>query len=108
MKRTIVLIILVFAITPLLFPVNAQSGGMGPRRTPPLDQSLMQFKEAGIWYFLCISPTYLQRIPPHYQTYGPPPPPCCPMPTTPLMHPPKVKQTLIKPRLVSPVPVQYR
>src|SRR5271157_6588737 len=52
--------------------VNA--GGYG--QMPPLDESLIGMKEQGVWYFLCDAPIFFYRIPPHYATFGPPPPPC--------------------------------
>jgi len=45
---------------------------------PPLDPTLMGFKDQGIWYFLCTAPVFCERIPAHYLTYGPPPPQCPP------------------------------
>lgn len=56
---------------------------------PPLDPTLMGWKEQGVWYFLCTSPIRGARIPPHYLTYGPPPVPYCPPP--PVMYGPPVK-----------------
>lgn len=47
---------------------------------PPLDPTLMGFKDQGVWYFLCAAPIHIERIPPHYLTYGPPPVPYCPPP----------------------------
>lgn len=41
---------------------------------PPLDPVLSGFKDQGVWYFLCTAPYYPVRIPPHYLTFGPPPP----------------------------------
>ncbi|MFH1115644.1 MAG: hypothetical protein V1792_17180 [Pseudomonadota bacterium] len=107
MNHKILLTLIALALIPSLLSIDAHSGGMGRPQAPPLDQTLMGFKETGVWYFLCASPTYLQRIPPHYATYGPPPPPCCPIPPAPFMCPQKVGPTLIKPKLVSPIPVRY-
>ena len=53
--------------------------GFGP---PPVDWSMMAFKEQGVWYFLCEAPVYLYRIPPHFLTFAPPPP-CWPTPPCP-------------------------
>jgi hypothetical protein len=63
----------------LLSGVSFAGGGAGGYG-PPLDQELMGFKEHGAWYFLCTAPAYPYRIGPHYRTYGPPPPPCGPVP----------------------------
>ena len=110
MRYTIVRYVLAVALAATIMPIDAYSGGTGRFRTPPLDQHLMGFKEQGVWYFPCIAPTHLHRIPPHYATYGPPPPPCCPPPIHPPMYPPKVKQALVKPKLMAPpaMPVRYR
>jgi len=62
----------------------AQAGGSLARRGPALDYTLMAFKEQGIWYFLCCAPEYGLRIPPHYLTFGPPPPHYCPPPCAPV------------------------
>ncbi len=66
----------------LLLPgLSAAAGPLPPPgfSQPPLDLSLMAFKEQGAWYFLCEAPVYLYRIPPHVLTFAPPPP-CWPMP----------------------------
>lgn len=57
-------------------------------QTPPLDYTLMGFKEQGAWYFPCVAPEFPKRIPPHYQTYGPPPPPCSGGHCAPIAPPP--------------------
>lgn len=74
-----------FAITGMCAWTSWASGPGGPAAMAPapLDPVLMGFKEEGVWYFLCEAPAYLHRIPPHFQTYGPPPPPCCPIPLAP-------------------------
>lgn len=69
----------VIAVAMMLSPMALNAGGFAPAYGPPLDTSLMAFKEQGAWYFLCEAPTYPYRIPPHYLTYGPPPP-CGPVP----------------------------
>lgn len=80
----------------LLGLVNLSSSFQrGPAvKTPPLDPTLMAWKEQGAWYFLCEAPIYQHRIPPHYLTFGPPPP-CCPPPMcppgTPYSPPAKVR-----------------
>jgi hypothetical protein len=79
----------------LVFATNAFSGGTPdltgqPGFTPPLDPTLMGFKEHGTWYFLCYSPISGQRIPPHYMTFAPPPKPYCPPPNVPMVPPQKV------------------
>lgn len=59
----------------LLSAAFCLAGGPRPTYMPaPLDESLMAFKEQGVWYFLCEAPMFPYRIPVHYQTYGPPPP----------------------------------
>lgn len=63
-----------------------RAGGSGRyTQSPPLDHSLMGFKEQGVWYFPCAAPEHQPRIPPHYATYGPPPPPYCAPPCAPAM-----------------------
>lgn len=81
---------LVFLAVVSVFPGVSWSGGPGTMRPAPLDPVLMGFKEQGVWYFLCTAPEYCYRIPPHFQTYGPPPPPCCPVPLIPVPPPRKV------------------
>jgi len=61
----------------------AHAGGAKVMGPPPLDPALMGFKESGVWYFPCTAPVYLWRIPPHYLTYAPLPPPCVPVPCPP-------------------------
>lgn len=86
MKKNLLLaLVAVIALT--FIPVDCFAGG-GPRpMSPPLDPTLMGFKEQGVWYFPCVAPVYRWRIPPHYLTYAPPPPPC--MPPVPCAPPPK-------------------
>ncbi len=72
-------------------PLICQGGGSGKGGLPPLDYSLMGFKDQGVWYFLCTAPAYPVRIGPHFQTYGPPPPPC---PVPPCAFPPPPKRTM--------------
>jgi hypothetical protein len=69
----------VIAAAIMLSSAVVNAGGFAPAYGPPLDASLMAFKEQGVWYFLCEAPTYPYRITPHYLTYGPPPP-CGPVP----------------------------
>jgi hypothetical protein len=61
------------------------AGGTSPAHAlyppqPPLDPVLMGFKDQGVWYFPCVAPVNLYRVPPHYLTFAPPPPPCDPVP----------------------------
>jgi hypothetical protein len=64
------------------------AGGPGPgMQGPALDYTLMGMKEQGVWYFPCCAPEYTKRIAPHYQTYGPPPPPYCGVPCAPVAPP---------------------
>lgn len=85
--------VLALVLALILAPLSSYSGG--PRQTlPPLDHSLTAFKEIGVWYFLCVAPTYHHRIPPHFETYGPPPPPCYPMPCAPPRVPGNVSSPL--------------
>lgn len=79
MVRTVALFILALALATALHPISAVAAPPAHQRTPPLDHTLMAFKEQGVWYFLCTAPLYCQRIPPHVQTYAPPPPPCFPV-----------------------------
>lgn len=75
------LAVVLFAITALLeLCTVSHGGGTGGASSPPLDPTLMGMKEHGAWYFLCVAPTFPCRIPPHYMTYGPPPPQYCPPP----------------------------
>lgn len=75
---SIFMVLMVMAGWVILSHGIAGGPGMGHRhaQTPPLDYTLMGFKEQGAWYFPCVAPEFPKRIPPHYQTYGPPPPPC--------------------------------
>ena len=85
------LAIAVFAVT--FFAAMSIAGGPGgSTQGPPLDYTLMGFKEQGVWYFPCCAPVYNQRIPPHYLTYGPPPPPYCPPPCAPAGPPPMIRK----------------
>ncbi len=79
------LTVVLITITVLLqLCASSYGGGTGGASTPPLDTTLMGMKEHGAWYFLCVAPTFPCRIPPHYLTYGPPPPPYCPPPCAPV------------------------
>lgn len=81
-----ILTILLIAMTGL-----SLGGGNGPyQQGPELDHTLMGFKEQGAWYFPCVAPQYPVRFGPAYVTYGPPPPPCGPVPCAPAL-PMKVK-----------------
>ncbi len=83
--------IIIFAVIVLTqFAPTCGAGAPAGAYGPPLDESLMAFKEQGVWYFLCIAPAYPYRIAPQYATYGPPPPPCGPVPCAPIMPPRKV------------------
>ncbi|MGC8660066.1 MAG: hypothetical protein ACP5U1_13435 [Desulfomonilaceae bacterium] len=76
MGRMLSILAVMFALmSPLCF-AGGPGGQGGAMQGPPLDYTLMGFKEQGAWYFLCTAPEYCKRIPPHYQTYGPPPPYC--------------------------------
>jgi hypothetical protein len=81
--KTLTLVSITIAVL-LQLCAAAHGGGKGGASTPPLDTTLMGMKEHGAWYFLCVAPTFPCRIPPHYLTYGPPPPycppPCMPAP----------------------------
>ncbi len=91
MKNKLILFIIVAALALMLHPfVCCAETGAGKGKEPPLDVSLMGFKDQGIWYFLCEAPTYPVRIGPHYLMYGPPPP-CCPPPGVRQGYPCKVK-----------------
>lgn len=81
-KRTVFIGVIVISFCFLQTPANA--GGTPHLAGPALDYTLMGFKEQGVWYFLCCAPTYGCRIPPHYLTIGPPPPPYCPPPCVPV------------------------
>jgi hypothetical protein len=80
----ITLLVAAIAIT-MLAPENAQAGARERRNEPQVDHQLMAFKTTGMWYFLCEAPLVQARVPPHYLTAWPAPPPCGPMP---LMAPP--------------------
>ncbi|AFM27098.1 hypothetical protein [Desulfomonile tiedjei] len=77
------IVVLFTAICIVAASFLAYAGGNSRVHQPPLDVSLMAFKEQGAWYFLCTAPAFPYRIPPHYATYGPPPPPCGPVPCAP-------------------------
>lgn len=79
MIRTVALFFLALTLATALYPISAVAGPPAHQRTPPLDHTLMAFKEQGAWYFLCTAPLYCQRILPHIQTYAPPPPLCFPV-----------------------------
>ncbi len=66
----------------LLSPMLSTAGGNPVVAGPMLDETLMGMKEQGVWYFLCTAPAYPYRIPPHFMTFGPPPPPCVEPPGT--------------------------
>jgi hypothetical protein len=80
---------LLFVASVLLFlglPGSVHAGSAGKRQaSPPLDHTLMAFKQQGIWYFLCDAPIPTGGIPPSYLSYFPPPPPCGPIPYPPAM-----------------------
>ncbi len=83
MKGKLIRSLFAAIIVTVVLTLSAFAGPSGRSGPPALDASLMAFKEIGIWYFLCVAPEYPCRIPPHYQTYGPPPPPCAPPPCGP-------------------------
>jgi len=93
-----VLAVMVLATSCL--PTDSLAGGRGPRGSARLDDTLMGFKEQGIWYFLCTAPVFDQRIPPHYLTYGPPPPNYCPPPVP--VTPRKAKICPVGPGMARP------
>jgi hypothetical protein len=76
-------VVLIAIVVVLQLCAASHSGGTRGASTPPLDTTLMGMKEHGAWYFLCVAPTFPCRIPPHYLTYGPPPPEYCPPPCAP-------------------------
>lgn len=83
---------MLFAIAAIVMAaaITCMAGGPGKHlQGPPLDHTLMGFKEQGVWYFPCVAPEHHPRIPPHYATYGPPPPPYCAPPCAPV-GPPQV------------------
>ncbi|MCL5123271.1 MAG: hypothetical protein M1511_02000 [Deltaproteobacteria bacterium] len=84
LKSILIVMIVLMGLTmsPMCF-AGGPGGPGGAMQGPPLDYTLMGFKEQGAWYFLCTAPEYPKRIPPHYQTYGPPPPPYCGIPCAP-------------------------
>jgi hypothetical protein len=84
--KKVLYLLAIVASASLFSPMLVKAGGSVAAYGPPLDASLMAFKEQGVWYFLCEAPTYPYRIPPHYLTYGPPPP-CCPVPLGPPVAP---------------------
>lgn len=91
MKNKLILFIIIAALVITVLPLLAWAETKADReKNPPLDVSLMGFKDQGVWYFLCEAPAYPVRIGPHYLTYGPPPP-CCPPPGNRPGYPCKVK-----------------
>ena len=82
-KRPMISFILMICLL-MMVPNVPEAGGARPGCAPPqLDTSLMGFKEQGVWYFPCVAPVYLYRIPPHVLTVAPPPVPCGPVPCVP-------------------------
>ena len=79
----------VLTLVVMVSVVVCRAGGpAGHMQGPPLDHTLMGMKEQGVWYFPCVAPEFNPRIPPHYATYGPPPPPYCAPPCGPVGPPP--------------------
>ncbi len=76
-------LVAIMILMTLLLGSVCYAGGQRVAYGPPLDETLMAFKEQGVWYFLCEAPVYPYRIPPHYLTFAPPPPPYCPVPCAP-------------------------
>ncbi|MGO8821656.1 MAG: hypothetical protein ACLQO6_10570 [Desulfomonilaceae bacterium] len=91
---SILLAMIVFVgLTMVAVSFAGGSGGPGgAMQGPPLDYTLMGFKDEGVWYFPCCAPEFTHRIPPHYQTYGPPPPPYCGVPGAPCAPPPMIRK----------------
>jgi hypothetical protein len=79
MRRNIIIFVFVAFTLAALLPAYLSAKDTASK-VPLLDQTLMGFKEQGVWYFLCIAPEHPSRISPNYQTYGPPAPPCLPPP----------------------------
>ncbi|MBI5570253.1 MAG: hypothetical protein HY914_09940 [Desulfomonile tiedjei] len=80
MRKVLALVLLVAAVVLTEFPAAVQAGPAGRAMGPPLDYTLMGFKNQGVWYFLCEAPVVVYRVPPHYLTYAPPPPCYGPVP----------------------------
>ena len=92
MKKKLILCIMVAAFVLTLLPlVTCAQPRVRKGNEPPLDVSLMAFKDQGVWYFLCDAPAYPVRIGPHYLMYGPPPPYCPPPGGPPPAYPCKVR-----------------
>jgi hypothetical protein len=81
MNRLISIVAVIVVLGGLTMVGVCLAGGPGGHgaamQGPPLDYTLMGFKDQGVWYFPCSAPEFPKRIPPHYQSYGPPPPPYC-------------------------------
>lgn len=99
MKQIILRVISVLVFIIFSVPMESTAGGTTGRGSAPLDETLMSFKEQGVWYFLCTAPVFNCRIPPHYLTYGPPPPEYCPPPPA---MPLKSKICPVRPSLSRP------
>ena len=82
LRRNIIMFIFLTVLLAVQLPSACLAGAWPNRNSPPLDQTLMGFKDQGVWYFLCIAPEFPIRIGPSYQTYGPPPPCLPPMKPT--------------------------
>ena len=59
LRRNIVIFVFVAAIFAAPLASLGQTKGPANGNAFPLDQTLMGFKEQGVWYFLCIAPEYL-------------------------------------------------
>jgi hypothetical protein len=96
MNRLISVVATIVVLGSLTMVPVCLSGGPGSHgpamQGPPLDYTLMGFKDQGVWYFPCSAPEFPKRIPPHYQSYGPPPPPYCGVPCAPVGPPPMIKK----------------
>ncbi len=92
LRRNIIIFVFVAAIFAAPLPSLGETKGAANGNAFPLDQTLMGFKEQGVWYFLCIAPEYPIRIGPQYATYGPPPPPCPPPLCLAPVKPPKSRK----------------
>jgi hypothetical protein len=96
MNRLISIVAVIVVLGGLSMVAVCLAGGPGGHggamQGPPLDYTLMGFKDQGVWYFPCSAPEFPKRIPPHYQSYGPPPPPYCGVPCAPVGPQPMIRK----------------
>ncbi len=97
MNRLISIVAVIVVLGGLTMVSVCLAGGPGGHggaamQGPPLDYTLMGFKDQGVWYFPCSAPEFPKRIPPHYQSYGPPPPPYCGVPCAPVGPQPMIRR----------------